>query len=82
MPEEQPSSRTFEASLDELERIVKELERGDLPLEQSLALFEAGMRLSTDCKRQLEEAETRVEILMKKNAEVVPVPFSIDKPVK
>jgi len=82
MPEEKTASPTFEASLEELERIVKELEKGDLPLEQSLALFENGMRLSADCKRQLEEAESRVEILMKKGADVIAVPFSPDKPVK
>ncbi len=82
MPEEKTSSPTFEGSLEELERIVKELEKGDLPLEQSLALFENGMRLSADCKRQLEEAESRVEILMKKGADVIPVPFSPDKPSK
>lgn len=82
MPEEKTSSPTFETSLEELERIVKELERGDLPLEQSLALFENGMRLSAECKRQLEEAESRVEILMKKGSELVAVPFDPDKPAK
>ena len=82
MPEERTSSRSFEASLEELERIVKELEKGDLPLEQSLALFESGMRLSADCKRQLEEAESRIEILMKKGAEVVALPFDPEKPLK
>jgi exodeoxyribonuclease VII small subunit len=79
MPEENTSSRSFEASLEELERIVKELEKGDLPLEQSLTLFESGMRLSADCKRQLEEAESRVEILMKRGSEMVPVPFNPEK---
>lgn len=79
MTEEKTSSPSFEASLDELERIVKELEKGDLPLEQSLTLFEAGMRLSADCKRQLEEAESRVEILLKKGSEVVAVPFNPEK---
>lgn len=82
MPEDTISSRSFEGGLDELERIVKELERGDLPLEQSLQLFESGMRLSAECKRQLEEAETRVEILMKRGAEVTPVPFLPDKQAK
>lgn len=82
MPEGKTSSPSFEASLEELERIVKELEKGDLPLEQSLALFETGMRLSTECKRQLEEAESRVEILLRKGADVVAVPFDPDKPVK
>ena len=80
MSEEKESSFPFEAGLQELERIVKELEKGDLSLEQSLALFEKGMQLSADCKRQLEEAETRVEILMKKGSNFVAVPFSPDKP--
>lgn len=82
MPEEKTSSRSFEASLEELERIVKELEKGELPLEQSLALFESGMRLSAKCKKQLEEAESRVEILMKRGSEVVPVPFQPEKTAK
>lgn len=82
MAEEKTSSPSFEASLDELERIVKELEKGELPLEQSLTLFEAGMRLSADCKRQLEEAESRVEILLKKGSEVVAVPFNPEKTSK
>ena len=82
MPEELGGSPTFEASLDELERIVKALEKGDLPLEQSLSLFESGMRLSSVCKRQLEEAETRVEILMKKGSDVVAVPLTPDKQPK
>jgi exodeoxyribonuclease VII small subunit len=82
MPEEKTSSPTFEASLEELERIVRELEKGDLPLEQSLTLFESGMRLSAECKRQLEEAESRVEILTKKGSDMVAVPFNPDKPGK
>ena len=69
----------FEARLEELDRIVKELEKGDLPLEQSLVLFENGMRLSAECKRQLEEAESRVEILVKRGAETVAIPFNPDK---
>lgn len=79
MNEDKTSSPSFEASLEELERIVKDLEKGDLPLEQSLALFEAGMRLSADCKRQLEEAESKVEILLKKGSGLVAVPFSPEK---
>ena len=82
MPEENPSSLNFEASLEELERIVKELEKGDLPLEQSLLLFENGMRLSADCKRQLEAAESRVEVLVKRGSETVAVPFNPDRPAK
>jgi exodeoxyribonuclease VII small subunit len=82
MPEEKTSSPSFETSLQELERIVKELEKGDLPLEQSLALFECGMRLSADCKRQLEEAESRVEILIRKGADVAAMPLDPEKPLK
>lgn len=80
MPEDSKSAPNFEASLDELERIVKELEKGDLPLEQSLTLFESGMKLSGDCKKLLEEAETRVEILTRRGSEMVPAPFNPDKP--
>lgn len=75
-----PGVPDFEASLEELERIVKTLEKGDLPLEQSLTLFESGMKLSGECKKMLEEAETRVEILTKRGAEVVATPFDPDKP--
>jgi exodeoxyribonuclease VII small subunit len=82
MPEENTPAKSFEASLEELERIVKELEKGDLPLEQSLALFESGMRLSADCKRQLEEAESRVELLMRRGSEMVAVPFAPEKTAK
>jgi exodeoxyribonuclease VII small subunit len=78
MPEEK-NGPSFEASLEELERLVKELEKGDLPLEQSLALFEKGMGLSAECKRQLEEAETKVELLTKRGAKIFPTPFTPEK---
>ena len=65
----------FEQSLGELETVVKELESGDLPLEKAIALFERGVSLSGACRKQLEEAETRVEILLKKGNEVKPEPF-------
>ena len=56
---------SFEESLKQLETIVAQLERGDLPLEDSIKLFEEGTRLSAECKKQLEEAEGKVEILIK-----------------
>ncbi len=56
--------KTFEASLAELEEIVGKLEDGDMPLEESLALFEQGIRLSRDCRDRLTKAERRIEILM------------------
>ena len=79
MTEEASSSLNFEASLDELERIVKELEKGDLPLEKSLELFEKGIALSAACKQQLEVAETRVEMLTRRGSQVIPVPFDPEK---
>lgn len=57
--------KTFEASLAELERIVKQLEDGDMPLEESLKLFEDGVRLSRECRERLTNAERRIEVLMK-----------------
>lgn len=56
--------KTFEASLAELEIIVGTLEDGDLPLEESLELFEKGIKLSRDCRARLTNAERRIEILM------------------
>ena len=59
--------KTFESSLEELERIVRELEQGELPLEKSLELFEQGVKLSRDCQDRLSQAERRIEILMRDN---------------
>jgi exodeoxyribonuclease VII small subunit len=70
------SEMTFESSLRELERIVGELEAGDLALERSLELFEQGVRLSRECQKRLDEAERKVEILLKGNdGSYSPAPF-------
>jgi len=74
--ESEPSSNTFEASLAELEGLVKQLEASELPLEKALELFERGIQLSASCRKQLTEAETKVEILMKKGQGVEPEPFA------
>jgi exodeoxyribonuclease VII small subunit len=55
----------FEASLQRLEDLVQKLEDGDLPLEDSLKVFEEGMALVKTCERRLNEAQKKVEILMK-----------------
>jgi exodeoxyribonuclease VII small subunit len=55
----------FEDALSKLEKIVSKLEGGDIPLEESLKLFEEGIRLSRFCNQKLDEAEKRVEILLK-----------------
>jgi exodeoxyribonuclease VII small subunit len=56
---------TFEAALKQLEEIVQKLEKGELPLEESLVLYEKGIGLSRLCHGKLEEAEGRIEVLMK-----------------
>ncbi len=57
--------KTFEEALRELEEIVNRLEGGDLPLEEALQLFEEGVRLSRSCHTKLDEAQRRVEIVLK-----------------
>ena len=69
------SIKDFEAAIAELEAVVKKLEDGDLPLEQSLALYERGVQLSRFCHAQLEEAERRIEILNERG-ELKPAPAS------
>ena len=62
------AEKKFEDSLARLEEIVKELESGDLSLDISLKLFEEGIKLSRVCNKRLEDAERRVEILLKDKA--------------
>jgi exodeoxyribonuclease VII small subunit len=62
--------------------VVKELEAGDLSLERSLELFERGMNLSDACRKQLEEAETRVEMLIRKEGKIAAEPFRLEKSEK
>jgi exodeoxyribonuclease VII small subunit len=57
--------KSFESSLRELEEIVEQLEAGDLSLEESLVLFERGVQLSRECQKRLDDAERRVEVLLK-----------------
>ncbi len=76
----QPADASFEAQLASLERIVRELERGDLPLEQSLELFEQGVRLSRECQERLNEAERRIEVLLRGgDGSAVAVPFGSEE---
>ncbi len=71
------ASPSFEQGLKELEGIVKELEQGELPLEKSLELFEKGVKLSETCRKQLQEAETKVEILLRKEGRIEAEPFEL-----
>jgi exodeoxyribonuclease VII small subunit len=82
MPEPAPpqdAPLSFETGLQQLEAIVKEMESGELPLERAVELFERGMKLSDVCRKQLEEAETRVEVLMKRAGEVHAEPLRSKK---
>jgi len=65
----------FEESLSDLERIVRQLESGDLPLERALELFEEGVVLARRCQSQLEEAERKVELLLRERGEIKTIPF-------
>ena len=58
-------NKTFETSLMDLEKIVRELEQGDLSLEESLKLFEDGVKLSRQCQERLNQSERRIEVLLK-----------------
>ena len=78
MPET-PQPASFEAGLDELESIVKQMESGELPLEKAIELFEKGMQVSEACRKQLADAETRVEMLVRRGQQVVAEPLEIDE---
>ena len=69
----------FEKSLTRLEEVVKRLESTDLSLDEAMKLFEEGVRLSRDCQKQLEEAEGKVEILLRKaDGKIAAQPFEPD----
>ncbi len=61
----QREEQSFEKDLEELESVVERLERGSLPLDESLAAFERGMKLADRAERRLAAAEERVEILVR-----------------
>ncbi len=77
MPDEKPEL-TFEQGLESLDKIVDKLESGDLELVESLELFEQGVLLSQNCRKQLDEAETKVEALIKRDGKLEPEPFHLD----
>ena len=59
----------FEESLAELEQLVERMEQGNLPLEESLKLFERGVQLTRACQKALKDAEQKVQILLEENGE-------------
>lgn len=73
------SQVSFEEALAQLENIVQRLEAGDLPLEESLKLYEEGVRLSRACGERLEAAERRIEILERaRDGSLRQLPFAPD----
>jgi exodeoxyribonuclease VII small subunit len=71
--------KRFEDAMRELEEIVRRLESGDLPLEESLKIFEEGVALSRYCFNKLEEAEKRVSILVKDEGGLRTGPFEAEE---
>ncbi|MGZ6208407.1 MAG: exodeoxyribonuclease VII small subunit [Syntrophales bacterium] len=69
----------FEEALGRLEDIVKKMEAGEMTLEESLKAFEEGIKLARLCSRKLDEAERRVEILLKQEEELVIKPFKVEE---
>ena len=70
-------AETFEKNIEKLDAIVRQLEDADLPLEKALQIYEEGMRLSEVCQAQLQEAEGRIQVLMKRaGGKIVAEPFA------
>lgn len=66
----------FEEAMDELEKLVEQMERGDISLEESLKSFERGIKLTRTCQQALQEAEQKVQILLEKNGQQTLEPFN------
>ena len=69
------AKKTFENALQTLEDITRELEEGNLSLEESLKKFNEGVKLADFCNKKLEESQNKVDLLLKKNNSLTPVPF-------
>lgn len=66
---------SFEEALAELEQLVERMEQGNLPLEESLKLFERGIELTRTCQKSLQDAEQKVQILLEDNSLPTLKPF-------
>jgi len=71
-------SATFEEALEELEQLVDRLEAGDLPLEEALADFERGVKLTRECQQKLASAEQKVKVLMEESGSIRELPFDAE----
>lgn len=72
-------TKTFEQSLEELEHIVEQLEKGQLSLDESIVTFESGMKLALVCNQMIEDSEKKVEVLMEKSGKLSTEPFDESK---
>lgn len=70
------SASQFEEAMEELEKLVEQMERGDISLEESLKSFERGIKLTRTCQQALQEAEQKVQILLEKNGQQSLEPFN------
>ena len=70
------AKKNFEESLNRLEIITNELENGNLSLEDSLKKFDEGIKLAEICNKKLDEAQKKINLLMKKNGDIVSTPFA------
>lgn len=70
---------SFEDNMNNLEKIVAELEKGDLNLDESISKFEDGIKLSKECNKILEEAEKRITILLEKDGKTEEEEFSTEE---
>jgi exodeoxyribonuclease VII small subunit len=74
-----PNSFDFEVALIELTALVEQMERGNLKLDESLQLFERGIKLSRACQTALQSAEQRVQIIIEKSVEAELMPYTPEK---
>jgi exodeoxyribonuclease VII small subunit len=79
MAKNKEQEQSFESSLASLERIVAQLESGDLPLERAMELFEEGVAIARRCQSQLGDAERKVEMLLRERGEIKVTPFEVPK---
>lgn len=68
----------FEEAMQELEKIANDLEKGDLRLEESVAMFEEGMKLSKECNNMIEKAEKKITILLQKDGKIEEENFDVE----
>lgn len=75
---EENNEINFEETMKQLEELANELEKGDLPLDKSVAKFEEGMQLSRACIEMLEEAEKKISILLQENGKIKEENFGVE----